>query len=850
VTGTVDDSDLANERWTADVVLADGESVMIRAMVPGEAEALRAFHRRQSPDSIYRRFFSPKPEMTPEMAEYFTAVDPDHRTALAVWRGDDLIGWASYERWASRDDAEVAFMVDDDHRGKGIATLLLEHLAAIARGHGITRFTAETLADNRAMLTVFAKAGWPVHQKFDSGVIDVDFDLTDDAAFVGSVERREQRADSKAMARLLLPRTVAVVGASDTPRTVGDALWRHLRGSFSGPLYAVNPNHDTVGGVHAYRSVIDIPDDVSLAVIAVPIVDVVATVRQCVTKHVRGAVIVTDLEESDVDVASLVAEARHSGMRVIGPASMGIASPNIGFQAALVDVHLPPGNVAVSMQSGTLGGSLLRQAADLSLGLSWFVSLGDKCDVSGNDLLQFWSDDEATSVIALYTETFGNPRKFARIARRVARTRPIVAVRTGAAAITDSTGAIYQQAGVIEVPTVTALLDTARVLASQPIPAGPRVAVLTNSRSPGTLAEAALTAAGLVTAPQRLRVNHRAPAGEYAAAITATLADDDIDAVMVIYAPAVEATVSNVAPEIDRAAGGATKPVLAVMLGSRDGPVLSGSQVPSFSFPETAAAVLGRMWAYGQWRALEAEGASDDPADVLFDDAQTIIDAALAAGTDELSFAETCRVLESYGIPVATAGDADSAESAVVEARRIGYPVGMKARRRRIGRSVHAGVALDLTDDDDVVIAFGTMRESLGDDAASVTVQRMVPPGVDVRVRARAGERIGPVVDVGLGGVQADVIDSGVHRLAPLSPSGARQLLETSRVAMALHEAGLPADRLVDVIVRVSRLAFEHAELTEIELNPVIVSEGGIWATDVRGRVTSAPAPGPLRLLG
>ncbi|MDQ3739216.1 MAG: GNAT family N-acetyltransferase, partial [Actinomycetota bacterium] len=605
MTGALDDPDVEHERWVADVVLTDGESVMIRAMVPGDVGDLRAFHRRQSPDSIYRRFFSPKPEMTPQMADYFTAVVPGRRTALAVWSGDELIGWASYERWAGRDDAEVAFMVDDDRHGKGIATLLLEHLAAIARAHDITRFTAETLADNRAMLAVFAKAGWPVQQRFNSGVIDVDFDLTDDAEFVGSVERREQRADSRAMARLLLPRTVAVVGASDTPGTVGDALWRHLRRSFSGPLYAVNPNHDTVSGVLAYDSVVDIPDDLSLAVIAVPVSDVAATVRQCITKHVRGAVVVTDLDESGVDVASLVADARHSGMRIIGPASMGIASPTLGFQAALVDVHLPPGNVAVSMQSGSLGGSLLRQADDLSLGLSWFVSLGDKCDVSGNDLLQFWADDDTTAVVALYTETFGNPRKFVRIARRVARSRPIVAVRTGAAAITDAAGAIYQQAGVIEVPTVTALLDTARVLASQPIPAGPRVAVLTNSRSPGTLAEAAIAAAGLVAVPRRHRVNRRAEPGDFAGAITAALADVEIDAVMVIYAPAVEAMVSDMAPEIDRAASGATKPVVAVMLGSRDGPVLDGSPVPSFSFPEQAAAVLGRMWAYSRWRALE-----------------------------------------------------------------------------------------------------------------------------------------------------------------------------------------------------------------------------------------------------
>jgi acyl-CoA synthetase (NDP forming)/GNAT superfamily N-acetyltransferase len=842
-------SSVEGSQWSADVVLASGDTVFIRPMTPADAPRLQAFHSRQSPESVYRRFFSPKPTMSDAMAEYFTSVKPGDRAALAVESGDDLWGWASYERWEGRDDAEVAFMVDDEQQGKGIATILLEHLAAIARAHGVRRFTAETLADNRAMLSVFTKAGWPVHRRFDSGVFDIDFDLTDDADYVDSVERREQRSDSRAMARLLLPRSIAMIGASETDGTVGSVLWQHLRQSFTGPLYAVNRRHDTIGGRHAYNSISEIPDDVWLAVIAVPVDSLVETIHECAAKRVRGAVIVTAVEDAEIDLEALVAHSRRNGMRLIGPASMGVASPQTGLQAALVDVALPAGGVAVSMQSGSLGSSLLRQAADLSMELSWFVSLGDKCDVSGNDLLQFWSDDESTSVIALYTESFGNPRKFARIARRVAMDRPIVAVRTGAAAVTDASGALYQQAGVIEVPTVTALLDTARVFATQPVPAGPNVAVVTNARSPGVLAEAALRAAGLNHVPPPMPLTWSATGDDYRRAVAATLADPGVDATIVIHAPPVPDALGHVAAPIDDVARGAAKPVLAVMLGERDGPLRAGSPVPAFTFPEQAAAVLGRMWGYSQWRALAALQPDVALSDVASDEVAGFLAAALDAGRRELSDDELGHVLASYGLTVAGSRTATSADEAVQAAHQIGYPVAMKAHRRHAGRSVRAGVALDLTDDDAVVDAFATMQEALGDDAASVTVQAMAPPGVDVRVRATAGDRIGPIVSVGLGGFQATVIDPGASRLAPLSPATAENLVSTSRVGLAMHEAGLDTATLVDAVVRLSQLAFQHPEIDDLEINPLLASGDACWVTDASVSIAPTVASPPLRRL-
>ncbi|HSL74442.1 MAG TPA: GNAT family N-acetyltransferase [Ilumatobacteraceae bacterium] len=844
----------AAPKWASSVVLGSGDTAFIRPLTPADKPALAEFHRRQSPESIYRRYFSPKPELSDKELDHFTAVDMVDRAALAVEAHDEFIGWASYERWPGRDEAEAAFMVDDAHHGEGIATLLLEHLAAIARSNGIERFTAEVLGDNRAMLAVFAKAGWPLQRRFESGVVDLDWELASTEEFLDSVERREQRADSRAVARLLMPRAVAVIGASQTPGSVGDAIWRNVVNGVDAPVYAVNPRHDTVHGHPCHRSIDGLPDEVSLAIIAVPAAHLEATVDACIAKRMRGAVIVTSVDGSDVDVDAMVARARRNGLRIIGPSSMGVASPRpeTRLQAALVEVTLPPGGVAISMQSGSLGGSFLRKALDVGLGVSWFVSLGDKSDISANDLLQFWEFDDNTTVVAMYTESFGNPRKFARIARRVSRTRPIVAVRTGAAAAGDMGSALYQQAGLIEVPTVPALLETVRVLATQPVLQGPRVAVLTNSRSPGILAGAALEAAGLVAVDGPIALGWSARAADYPVAMRAALDDDDIDGLLVIHAPAVADDVESAAKRIDDGARGATKPVVAVMLGGVDGPVAPGSAVPAFMFPEQAAAVLGRSHAYGCW--LREDAARDDERVRPVDPAaahQLITSAIGDSGEDvaPLDLVTTRRLLSTYGLDMAEAVESTPA-SAVEAARGIGFPVAVKAVRRRPGRSARAGVALDLVSPDDVAEAVAVMQESLGADADDLVVQSMTSPGVDVRIRCEHDERLGAIVTVGLGGAQADAIDDRTSRLAPVSPASATSMLSEGRLAAALANSGIDSWPVVDAIVLAAQLASDHPEIAELDLNPVIVSEVGAVVTDARVRLVSHVAEdGPLRRL-
>ena len=458
----------------ADVVLSDGGTVHVRAIEPTDGDRLLALHSRLSTESIYLRFFSPKPRLSPAEVERFTNVDHVGREALVALLGDEIVAVARYDKWPGRDEAEAAFVVDDAHQGRGITTILLEHLASLARYHGIRRFTAEVLPHNRAMLSVFAKVGFAIERSFAGGLIDVVLDLEGSDAMVDTIEARAQRAASRSIGRLLAARSVAVIGASNTPGTVGYSVFRNiLAGRFDGPVFPVNPSVPHIGGVRTVPTVLDIADDVQLAVIAVPPEAVHAVVEQCGEKRVRGVVVITDSIDPD-DARSLVELARGNGMRLLGPSSMGLVRFNddSALHATFFPVVGRRGPVAISSQSGPLGLAMLQAAAQLHLGVSTFVSLGDRGDLSANDFLQFWQDDPSTELVLMYTESFGNPRRFGRIARRVSLHKPIVAVKVRATEREAMVDALYAQAGVVRVDTVKELFDTGRVLASQPRPKG------------------------------------------------------------------------------------------------------------------------------------------------------------------------------------------------------------------------------------------------------------------------------------------------------------------------------------------------------------------------------------------
>jgi acyl-CoA synthetase (NDP forming)/GNAT superfamily N-acetyltransferase len=857
--------------------------VHVRPIRPSDAEAFRSFHDGLSAQSLYYRFFSPKPRLTESEVARFTTVDMADRVALVAMLGDELIADARYDRWAGKDEAEVAFTVADEHQGRGLSTILLEHLAAIARAHGIARFTAEVLGENRAMLSVFARAGWPVSRAFDSGVVDVVFDIVPTPDYLNTVDRREQRAESRSIARLLNPRSVAVIGASDEPSSVGRVLMQNLlSGGFAGPVYPVNPAHERVANMRCYPSLHEVPDDVALAIVAVPPDQLESVLDDAIAKHVRGLLIVTGdlpgaVEDEAPLVRRLVTRARGNGIRIIGPASMGVLTTGeeSALRAVLAPTHVRPGAVSISLQSGPLGTGLLEMASRLGVGLASFVSLGDKADVSGNDLLQYWEDDPATSVVLIYTESFGNPRKFARIARRLSRRKPIVAVRAGASG-DPTTAALYEQAGVIRVHTVRQLFDTARVLVGPPLPRGNRVMVVSNAVSPALLALDTARVEGLAPAELgvdlveellaplpagssvesgALQLTHRAMPADYAHAVRALLAADAVDSLVVIFAPPLPDLAALPAHALLEIEPELTKPLVTVIVGLDDGPLAKGSRIPVFAFPEPAVGALGRIARHVTSQDRTPLGEPRRPDGVDVEAAAAIIEQALQARPEgtmlPLQAAEG--LLRAYGVSV-SAGRAVTSEDAAVAAanEELGYPVALKANGIvRRGRSERAGVALDLHDAAEVRRAWQGIVEELGAAAmVEAVVQAMAPPGAELRVAVEPHPLLGPVLTFGLGGVLADAIDDRIPRLVPFGAGDAAAVIEASRAGRALDGDPRVTDAVVDLLERVGWLADDHPELDRLVINPALGSAEGAWVVDVTAHVRSAPHPtDPVRRL-
>lgn len=499
-------------QWFGDVLAADGGVVRIRPIVPADAAALHAFHDKLSERTRYLRYFGPYPRISPRDMYRTTHVDYHDRVGLVALLGETIIGVARYEllpRGGAR-AAEVAFVVADDHQGRGLGSILLEHLAGAAAENDISAFVAEVLAENATMVTVFRDAGYQVQHSRDGAELHLEFAIDPTEALRTVRDAREAASEARSVGNLLAPGSVAVIGASVGRERIGGAVLANLlAGGFTGPVFPVNPRRRSVQGVRAYPTVREIPDEVDLAVVAVPPAAIGSVLDDCMAKGVKGLVVLTaGFGETGADglaaEAELVAAARGHGMRVVGPAALGIANadPAVSLNATLAPVLPGRGRIGFFCQSGPLGAAILGEAAARTLGLSTFVSAGNRADLSGNDLLQYWDGDPATEVILLYLESFGNPRKFSRLARRVARGKPIVAVSSGRAAAgpdTDRTVMrdLFAHAGLIQVDSISELFDCAALLACQPLPAGPRVAVVGNSAALNWLAVDAVTAEGL-----------------------------------------------------------------------------------------------------------------------------------------------------------------------------------------------------------------------------------------------------------------------------------------------------------------------------------------------------------------
>lgn len=888
------------EAWESDVVLADGGTVRIRPVRTDDAERLLALYERLSDESIYLRFFSPVPRPNAAQLERITNVDHDRHVVLVAELGDDIVAVARYDR-VSEDEAEVAFTVQDDQQGRGLGTILLEHLAVVARSRGISTFSADTLPDNVRMLNVFADAGWKAERRFVDGTVHVRFSIEPTSESIARVEAREQQAEAASVSRLLSPASVAVVGASRRPGTIGHELLRNLLAyEFQGAVYPVNPAATSVAGVRAYASMADIPDPVDLAVVVVPAPAVPGVVADCADKGVHGLVVISagfaeTGEEGRRAERELVAFARRNGMRVIGPNCLGVVNtdPDIRLDATFAPVQPVAGRVAFLSQSGGLGIELMSRAGELGIGISQFVSVGNKADVSGNDLLQHWESDPNTDVILFYLESFGNPRKFARLARRVARNKAIVAVKSGrtqagsraasshtaALATPDvAVDALFMQTGVIRVDTLEQLLDTASVLAHQPLPPGRRVAIVGNAGGPGILAADACAGAGLDVpelSPQSQAELRRfvardasvrnpvdlvagASAEQFEHALRVALADPGIDALLAVFVPPLVTRAEDVATAIARAAADAgDKPVLACFLGRAGVPdVLRGDgerrTIPSFAFPEAAAYALGRAADLADWRRRPVGTLPSFP-DADVEGAHALVTTLLEHHGDEgfwLDAAQATALVECFGIPVLPTRLATTVDQAVDAARSLGYPVALKAGAPTlVHKSDVGGVVLEIEDDEGARHAFAQLRSRLGDELGGVVVQRMAEPGVETIVGVTHDPSFGPLVLFGLGGITSELLADRVLRIVPMTDVDAHEVVRSLRGSPLLFGyRGRPAvdvGALEDLLLRVALLADEVPEVAEMDLNPVIVSPGGVVAADVKVRLQRADAPLP-----
>ena len=868
--------------WEADAVLADGGTVHLRPITPDDADRLREFHSRLSPETVYNRFFSMVRTLPARDVERFTQVDHDERAAVIALLRDQIVGVTRYFRFAGTADAEVAVVVEDAHQGRGLGALLLEHLESAARERGVERFIADVLPGNRAMLAVFRAAGFEITREMADGYIELAFSIQETPASLEVVRSREHRAEAQSVARLLNPKAVAVVGASREPGTAGHEVFRSLLAHrFEGPVYPVNPLAPHVLSVRAYADVRDVPDDVDLAIVAVPAVQVAEVVKACSEKNVRGLVVVSGGFADGGDLgrarlAEVVDLARDGGMRLIGPNAMGVVNtdPAVSLQATFAPGSAPHGRVGVFTQSGALASTFLAESHRRALGLSTFVSIGDRADVSGNDLLQYWQADPRTDVVMMHLQGFGNPRKFARISRLLGRTKPVVCLKSGRGAGDTAVDALFASAGVIRVDTLAQLFETAQLLALQPLPQGRRVGIVGTSSALASMAADACRAAGLEVPEltDDVRAQLRALAGttetanpvdlglltgveQLRTALRLVADSGQVDAVLALITPHPEDVALG--ETVREVSVGGVLPLLASYLGwdgvpdvlaVHDGPgaPVRGS-VPSYASPEAAALALSRAAAYAAWRARpQGEVPALDRIDAEL--------ARASAATHPpdgtwLAPADSAAVLSAVGVTVWEVVSVVTLDDAMQAAEHVGWPVVLKSGDAKWRNRTDVGaVQLGLDGPADLTVAWQALRALVGD--GEVVVQRMAPPGVSTVVRLVSDPAAGPLISLRLGGVAADLLADPLTRTLPLTDLDAADLVRQIRGSSLL--LGFDTAALEQVLLRVARLAEEVPSVGEVRLDPVLVGAVGVSVLHGRVRLVARgvdPERGPRRLL-
>jgi acetate---CoA ligase (ADP-forming) len=873
--------------------LRDGRVVTVRPLRADDAARVEAMWRRL--DAPARHRFTDLAHLPPERAGDAALPRPGHAAGIvATTPAGSVAGVARYERTAGNTAGFLVF-VDASWRRAGLGTVLLRRLAEAARHAGVRRMAGDLPEGDVAMRRLLAELGLEYTERVTAATVHASFTVQETDAYLDAVLGDQRAAARAAVGPFLRPGSIALVGASDNPGSVGELLLANLLESgFAGPVYPVTPRHQVIQGMPCYPELAACPTRPDLALVAVPAPLVAGIVDQAGASDVRAVCVISagfaeTGGQGRVLQDELLRRARAAGVRLIGPNCMGLLNggPEPRFNATFSTAFPPPGRLAFVTQSGGLGLAALALLNGPSLGIGGFVSVGNTVDLTPNDLFLYWDEDPGTDVVLAYLESVPDPRRFARIARRIARHQPVVVVkagRTGAgrraasshtaalAAGETAVEALFHQAGVIRAGTLEEMFDVAAVLSAQPVPAGRRVAVLTNGGGPGILVADACEAAGLLVpelsdnAQSALRAGllpqasvknpvdtvASATAEQYGRALRLLGAAEEVDAIIAVYIPAfvpaedVAREIAAAAPTINTAQP--AKPVIAVFLIAGSAPAsLTEASIPVFTYPEEAAAALGRIARWAEWRARPAGHVVTPPG--IDPGAGRAIVSEVLAGQPGGGWADAeaaARLLAAYGIPAARSRLVRTPAQAAAAQAELGGPVVVKIAAA-IHKSDVGGVALGITTPQAAADAVTAIRASLAEaglagQAAEFLVQEQIRDGVEMIVGVTHDPAFGPLVLAGLGGTAVEVLGDVAVRITPLSDTDVDEMLRSLRSYRLLtgYRQSPPLDvaAFAELLHRVSAMVEDIPEIAELDLNPVFVRRHGAVVADVRVRLT------------
>ena len=846
------------QEWEADVLMSDGGTARLRPIMPSDRELLVEFYTRVSPESKYLRFFAPYPELSERDLTRFTEVDYVDRVALILTIGGRMVAIGRYDR-VEGDEAEVAFLVEDSQQGRGAGQLLLEHLAQAARERGITRFMAEVLPQNRKMAQVFSDAGFKVAKQYEDGIVVVEFPILPTDTSVGVMVRREHRAEASSIRRLLTPKRVLLYGPSVRIAPIADSM---VAGGFRGELIAVSTEGQAPPHASSSESIAAIDGDIDLAVVAVEADELSGVVIDVANKRAHGILVLVGDGASEEQAEQLVGLARSYGLRALGPDALGLMNLEAGLSLNASPAPKPrPGPVGIFCQSAAVGVMQLATALHTHVGVSQFLSTGTFADVTGNDVMQFWEDDEQTSVCLLSLDRIGNPRKFTRIIRRLARTKPVVVFAPSRAELADHAGvvpglhaappeavdALFRQSGVIVAERRTMMFDTAKILARQPLPSGPRVGLVSNSGALARQVCSSLRRNGLLPQAPRLLAS-RADAHDVAEEVRQALAAEGNDSVLCVIVGALDNLARDAYAELRVIAKTTTKPLIAVSidfdaLEDDAQPIDGQGNLPLFDGYGDAVQALAAVTAYSHW--LERDPGAVPALETDVAGANEIVSKVLSENPDGrvLQESETARLLGCFGITMVPRYWVSSLAEAIAAAELVGWNVVLKATAATVrGRPDLASVFRHVGTKEELGDAWadlGRLVESLGLGSqtdqllAGPVVQAMAPTGVSIQLGAVEDPAFGPVISVGLDGAISELVGDLSNRVPPLTSTDAAAMVRELRAAPLLFgrtgQQSVDVSKIEELINKLAQLADALPRVASVHLTPCVASSESVW---------------------